>query len=260
MPKLFKFDNWEFLVEMARTPRKCPILDFRPLYKTSNFKDILYLGGREVTPMQGLKQGNLRFDHPDFGGMTIRLNLNGAIWEDPRREEGTNRGADALEMDQEAEIYMVAPKANRDGKAIQIMQNSYPSGKYFQPCLTIEDFELRLEFIIKRILYKKKFFTREEAFSDDSPNTIIINKITNDIEELIKLEKLNAVPPSIGNDIIGFIAKAINDGKVLNYMKLIETLEKETPDIRAKLEDKGVDMVKAKKLSKGHDLLKRKSL
>ena len=256
MSSLFKFENWEFLIEMARTARKCPIVDFRPLMQTPNYKDILYLGGREVSPQQGKKQGNLRFDYPDFK-MTIRLNQNGAIWEDPRRDEGPNLGADALEFDTEAELYGQAPMANRDGKAVQIFPQGFESQKYFQTCLTIEDFDLRLEFIIKRILLRKGFFTKEEVNSDDSPNTLILKKISEDIEELAKLQTLNAVPPSL--DLTDAIGKSITDGKMLDYEALFKTLEQEKPNLRKDLEAAGVDLLRAKKLSKGAKILKRKA-
>jgi len=257
MSSLFKFNDWEFLVEMARRERKCPIVDFRPLSQTPNFKDILYLGGKEVTPIQALKQGNLRFDHPQFS-KTIRLNLNGNIWEDPRRAEGTNRDTDAIELDQEAGNFGFAARENRDGKAVQIFPTTYTSPKYFQQCLTIADFDLRLEMIIKRILQLKGVLTWEEARSDASPNEIILKKIADDIEFLIELESKNAVPPSIGKNLTQFIADSITAGKVLDYEKLISTLEQETPDIRTKLVEAGADLKRAKILSKGRKLLKRK--
>lgn len=252
MSSLFKFNDWEFLLEMARRERKCPIVDFRPLTQTPNFKDILALGGKEVTPIQALKQGNLRFDHPDFK-KTIRLNLNGAIWEDPRREEGTNRNPESISLDQEAGMMQFAARENRDGKAIQIFPNTYSSNKYFQECLTIADFDLRLEMIIKRILQLKGFFTKEEAHSDKAPNDIILEKISNDIENLIELERLNAVPPSIGKDIVQFIASSLEQGKVLDYMKLIDVLKEDNPEIESKL-----NMTLAKKYTKAAKLLKRK--
>ena len=258
MSSLFKFNDWEFLVEMARRERKCPILDFRPLTQTSNFKDILYLGGKEVTPIQAMKQGNLRFDHPEFK-KTIRLNLNGAIWEDPKREEGTNRNPETISLDQEAGMMQFAARENRDGKAVQIFPTAYNTPKYFQQCLTIEDFDLRLEYIIKRILELKGFFTKDDVKSDESPNEIILKKIADDIENLTELQNLNAVPPSIGNNLVKFIADSITAGKVLDYMKLIETLKQETPDIEKSLVAAGADLGRAKKLSKGRKLLKRKN-
>jgi len=257
MSSLFKFNDWEFLVEMARRARKCPILDFRPLFQSPNFKDILYLGGKEVTPIQGMKQGNLRFELPGLN-KTIRLNLNGNIWEDPKREEGPNRDAKAIELDQDAGAYGFVARENRDGKAVQVFPTSYASGKYFQECLTIADFDLRLEFIIKRILKLKGVIDDKEALSDTTPNEILLKKIADDIEFLIEIEKKNAVPPSIGKNLTQFIADSITAGKVLDYEKLITTLEQETPNIREELKKAGADLARAAKLSKGRKLLKRK--
>lgn len=259
MSSLFKFENWQFLVEMARRPRKCPILDFSPLFKTKNYRDIVALGGREETPGQAKLQGNLRFDYPDFG-MQIRLNLNGAIWSQPRREEGTNLAADALELDPEGGVYARRHFENRDGKSIQIFpSNQFQSDKYFKECLTIGDFEMRLEYVIKEILQRKGVLTMQEARSDEEPNVILLNKIAEDPDFLNTLLENKALPPSMGG--AGNLSSVINDflkaKKLMDYENVIDILSSETPKFKEELEKSGFNMEAAKKLTKRYRLLSR---
>lgn len=260
MSSLFKFENWHFLVEMARRPRKCPILDFSPLFKTSNYRDIVALGGREETPAQAKLQGNLRFDYPDFN-MQIRLNLNGAIWSQPRREEGTNLAAGAIVVDPEAEVFARKHFENRDGKSIQIFpSNQFQSDKYFQACLTIEDFEMRLEYVIKEILHRKEVLTMKEARNDEHPNVILLNKIAEDPEFLSELMEKKALPPSLGGkseNLVKVLIDFLQSKKLMDYEAVIETLSESNPKLAEELGSKGFDMAAAKKLSKRFRMLSR---
>jgi len=260
MSSLFKFENWQFLVEMARRPRKCPILDFSPLFKTSNYRDVVSLGGREETPAQAKLQGNLRFDYPDFN-MQIRLNLNGAIWSQPRRDEGTNLAADAIVVDPEAEVFARRHFENRDGKSIQIFpSNQFQSDKYFKECLTIEDFEMRLEYVIKEILHRKGVLSLQEARNDEHPNVMLLNKIAEDPDFLSELMEKSALPPSLGGkaeNILKVLIGFLQSKKVMDYESIIDTLSETNPKLPEELESKGFDMAAAKKLSKRARILSR---
>jgi hypothetical protein len=187
MGQVSKFNEWKSIKEV-RTKRKCTIPDFTPLRETDLYKDLISLGYVEVNARgeerladeryqvayQGEKQGNLRFKHEKFP-RTIRMNLNGAVWED-----------DPYNFDQD-----------RSGKAyrIQIEWDSDP--KWYKACLTIDDYKNRLEYLIKKLLYEDRFITRSELLNVEGGVEIIKRKIDENIDNI---KKLRTVPPSLQQD------------------------------------------------------------
>ena len=179
------------------------ILDFTPLRSSAIYKDALALGWKEVTPRQGELQGNLRFAHPSFQ-YTIRLNLNGRIWQDEPREEGSNRDKDAIQMDPNMDLPIIKPKSNRDGKAVEILIEANQDPKWFGQCFSIADYETRVQFLIKKLLFQDKWITKEEMLSGESPNEIILRKIDENVDNI---KTLKVLPPSLKDDI-GFVQDA----------------------------------------------------
>lgn len=188
MSNVSKFNNWKFVRE-ARKPRKCPIVDFTPLRESELYKDFTALGWVEVNAQgkeridpamelgktdltyqiqyQGEKQGNLRFKHADFP-MIVRMNLNGAIWQD-------------------------APS----GRAYRIDLDYDHDPKWSQACLTLEEYKNRLEYLIKMLLHKDGFIDRKELVNKEGGVEIIKRKLDEDPQNV---KKLRTIPPSLKDD------------------------------------------------------------
>lgn len=188
MSKVSKFNIWR--VSEASRPRKCPIIDFTPIRESSLYQDLISLGWIEVNAQgkiridpalelgktdltyqvqyQGEKQGNLRFKHEKFPDRIIRMNLNGAIWED-------------------------APS----GRAYRINIEWDHDPKWFKACMGIEDYKDRLEYLIKKLLHADGFITRQELLNTEGGVEIIKRKIDEDAENV---KKLRTVPPSLKQD------------------------------------------------------------
>jgi len=185
MSYVSKFVKWG-LIDETRKPRKCVVVEFGPLRETQIYKDAIGLGWVEVDAQrnprleaetfQGERQGNLRFMHKRFG-RSIRLNMNGAIWEDE-----------------------VTGKAHR----IWIEQDHDP--KWFKNCLDMNDYETRLEYLVKKLLYDDSFITKEELVSIEGGIEIIKRKIE---ENPKNIKDLKTVPPSLEQDQ-GYL-KRVND-------------------------------------------------
>jgi len=171
MAETHNFRNWNAINEI-RKARVCPVVDFSPLRESVVFKDLISLGWKEVTPYQGGKQGNLRFEHKAFP-RSIRLNLNGAIWED-----------------------------ERTGKAHRITLDQDADPKWYKRCLTMADYETRLEYLIKKLLHRDGFITREESVNPEGAIEIIKRKLN---EDPTNIKKLKTVPPSLEDDA-GFLS------------------------------------------------------
>lgn len=187
MGQVSKFDKWKSIKEV-RTKRKCTIPDFTPLRETDLYKDLISLGYVEVNARgeerladeryqvayQGEKQGNLRFKHEKFP-RSIRMNLNGAIWED-----------DPYNFDQD-----------RSGKAYRINIAYGADPKWSQECLSVEDYKNRLEYLIKKLLYEEGFINHSELLNKEGGVEIIKRKIDENIDNI---KKLRTVPPSLEQD------------------------------------------------------------
>lgn len=173
MGNLKDFKKWSRVNEI-RKPRKCPIPDFTPLRESTLYADLISLGYTEVDAkgnprlegetFQGERQGNLRFKHEAFP-MSIRMNLNGAIWED-------------------------APS----GRAYRIMIEYDHNPKWYKPCLDMKDYENRLEYLIKKLLHKDKFITKEELLNTEGGVEIIKRKLG---EDPTSVKSLRVVPTSL---------------------------------------------------------------
>lgn len=166
MDSLKLFETWNILNEI-RKKRVCPVIDFTPLRESSVYKDLTALGWEEVTPYQGGKQGNLRFQHSAFP-RSIRLNLNGAIWED-----------------------------EKTGKAHRIYLDADTDPKWQKQCLNMRDYENRIEYLIKKLLQRDGFITREELVNSEGGVEIIKRKLK---ENPLSVKKLRTVPPSLKDD------------------------------------------------------------
>ena len=189
MPNLNKFSKWQLtklINEMSHRPRKCPVelRDFGPLRESEIYLDVIALGYKEVSPPQGELQGNLRFAHPDFKDV-IRVNANGRLWFDkPRKEGSSNESGRTTEIVPE---YNVREKQHWQGV-----------------CMTIEEYKIRLQFLIKHLLYEQKFIDKIEYLNTESPNEIIVRKLD---EDAINIKKLRVLPPSLKQDK-GYIKQA----------------------------------------------------
>lgn len=172
-----KFNNLADLDEV-RKPKKCPIFDFAPLRDSVLYSDLISLGYTEVNAQgeprldnetfQGERQGNLRFMHPRFK-LSIRMNLNGAIWED-------------------------APS----GRAYRIGIEYDHDPKWYKECLNLEDYQNRLQYLIKKLLKADGFITQQELINTESGIGIILRKIDENIENI---KKLRTVPPSLKDNV-----------------------------------------------------------
>ena len=176
MGNVKNFKKWSGVNEV-RKPRKCPIPDFTPLRESKLYADLISLGYTEVNAkgeprlegetFQGERQGNLRFMHPSFP-MSIRMNLNGAIWED-------------------------APS----GKAYRINIQWDHDPKWYKACLDMKDYENRLEYLIKKLLFKDGFINKNELLNVEGGVEIIKRKID---EDPTSVKKLRTVPPSLKDE------------------------------------------------------------
>ncbi len=188
MGKLANFNIWR--VNEVRRPRKCAIVDFTPLRESPLYQDLISLGWVEVNAQgnkridpalelgkteltyqvqyQGEKQGNLRFKHEKFPDRIIRMNINGAIWED-------------------------APS----GRAYRINIEWDHDPKWFKECLSLDDYKDRLEYLIKKLLHAEGFITRQELLNTEGGVEIIKRKID---EDAVNVKKLRTVPPSLEKD------------------------------------------------------------
>ena len=187
MGQVSKFNKWKSIKEV-RTERKCKILDFTPLRESDLYKDLIALGYVEVkgrdqvrlederyqVATQNELQGNLRFKHEKFP-RTIRVNLNGAVWED-----------DPYNLER-----MKSGKAFR----INIAYGSDP--KWTKECLDIEDYKNRLEYLIKKLLHAEGFITHDELLNKEGGVEIIKRKIDENVDNI---KKLRTVPPSLKDD------------------------------------------------------------
>lgn len=177
MPQKIKFAN-SYNLQEVRKPRKCPIVDFGPLRESVTYGDLISLGYVEVNAQgeprleaetfQGERQGNLRFKHPRYR-FSIRMNLNGAIWED-------------------------APS----GRAYRINIEWDHDPKWFKECLGLSDYQNRLQYLIKKLLFSDGFINKDELVSIESGTEVILRKIDENIENI---KKLRTVPPSLEKNI-----------------------------------------------------------
>jgi hypothetical protein len=177
MANNLKFSNLYDLDEV-RKPKKCPIFDFGPLRESVTYGDLISLGYVEVNAQgeprlenetfQGERQGNLRFKHPRFR-LSIRMNLNGAIWED-------------------------APS----GRAYRINIEWDHDPKWYKACLGLDDYENRLQYLIKKLLHADGFITGKELTTVESGTEVILRKIDENIENI---KRLRTVPPSLEKNV-----------------------------------------------------------
>ena len=176
MSYISKFTKWG-LVNEVRKNRVCPVIDFAPLRESQVYKDLISLGWEEVNAkgeprlsaetFQGERQGNLRFMHPQFP-RSIRINLNGAIWED-----------------------------ERTGKAHRIYIEYDHDPKWFKNCLNMGDYENRLEYLIKKLLYAQNWISKQELVSAEGALELIKRKL-DEFPESVKT--LKVIPPSLQQD------------------------------------------------------------
>ena len=199
MSKLGNFNSWR--VNEVRRARKCPILDFTPLRDSEIYQDLVSLGWEEVNAQgykriepamelgktdltyqvqyQGEKEGNLRFKHEKFPTKIIRIKMNtGIIWKDP------------------------LPPAV--GKPVRYDLQWDHDPKWTKVCPTIEDYKIKLEYLIKLLLFEDGFISRNELGNAEGGIEIIKRKLE---EDAASVKDLRVVPPSLKKDA-GYIKKA----------------------------------------------------
>ena len=231
MQDLFKFNLWGFINEVRR-PRACPeeLRDFTPLRKSIIYKDLYAFGYIESSPLQGEKQGNLRFQHPDMQ-KAIVFNRKGRIWEIDKRESGSNRSKENIIIDPDIEMPIIRDVSTDDSGHEEIIIQGPGQKKYAGECLTLKDFEIKLEYLIKRLLWKQGWIETKDEVSDEAPGDMIIRIIT---ENPNKIKTLKAIPPSmIDHPQIGMLYKAFMNYK--GSMELLSWCKKNAPHLYAKL-------------------------
>jgi hypothetical protein len=167
MEKILNFKIWSDVNEMARTPRKCPILDFTSLRQSPLYNDVISMGWVEVdasgspriSAYQGEKLGNLRFKHSRLKNI-IRVNRDGTIWE-----------------------------VMSSGKSHRIFLDSKNS-IWDRECFNLKDYESRLEYLIKKILYEDGFITRGELSNSEGGIEIIKRIIQENPKEINYLKNI----------------------------------------------------------------------
>jgi hypothetical protein len=179
MAKLSKFDSWKKVTEVRKAV-KCPIDKtdlFAPLRETSVYKDSIALGWVELNAQwevrqegeryQGERQGNLRFKHDKFEKV-YRINGNGKLWQEAR-----------------------------SGKAERISLEYDHDEKWLKQCLTLKDYEDRVQYLIKRLLWSDGFINSAELRNAEGGIEIIKRKLDEDADNV---KKLTTVPPSLKSD------------------------------------------------------------
>lgn len=201
MENISKFKKWALILEMATRERKCPIIDFTPLRERTVYKDVMSLGFVECdprgvpifqegeAPKQGEKQGNLRFKHPDMKDI-IRTNMNGAVWLD--------------------EIGYITDKGSLrsgNGRKLDLLINN-ESNPNFQPCLDLEAYERRLDFLGKYLLFQDKWITKDECLNSERFGEIVRRKADENPEIL---KDLRRVPESMEEEY-GYLKDTFGGG------------------------------------------------
>jgi hypothetical protein len=237
MDKILKFENWSsqmrniqgarHIDEMARSERKCPLVDFSSVRQSQLYRDLLSLGFREVntfgqdrveeimklggSPIQGQvqyqgeKQGNLRFMHDRlYPGSIIRLQWKGQVPEnDPAHNtfnlKDTKTHAiwiDGVKDPRDTKTVVSGPK--KDYKYEEYGLGSSGDPKWARYCPTYKDYENRIEFLIKMLLSNDGFINRSELFNSEGGIEIIKRKLEENPENI---KKLVGVPESLKGDM-----------------------------------------------------------
>ena len=200
---LFKFNSWQFLNEMARRPIVCPLElradaegkgGFTLLRKSSIYKDLYALGFIESSPLQGEKQGNLRFEHDELPQALV-FNYKGHITLINKRPGGSNRSKENIVMDKDVALPIFRAVSTDDHGQREISIKGH--NEYWGRCETINGFEFKIGLCIKYYLYGYKWMSHENYVSADTANQSIIKELQED-PELIKT--LKVIPPSIVNE------------------------------------------------------------
>lgn len=173
--------------EMARMKaRKCPQIDWDEVRALPIYRDATDLGWIDETTMYKEKLANMTFSHPLLPGKLYKINRNGQL-----RTETPGGRSDRISIPGEH------------------------SDRLEKECVTAEDYEVKLDYLVKRALHKMGLIKETEVLNVTPAAEILTAKIESDIEKDSEdfLEKLNKLPYSQRqNDFIKGIYKAYKRG------------------------------------------------
>lgn len=175
-------------IQEVRRPKKCPVLNFKPIRESETYTDMIAMGFIEALPEKPLgietegppterhfkdRLGNIAFSHPNFrsskpGYPQYNIQHNGSI----RVVTGPSKSSEF-------------PRLNSDLR---------------RSCMTIEDYLFKMGFLVKYLVRNQGFpVTDEELYGPISYKDLIRKKMEENPEVVKKIE----IPPSLKSEDLG---------------------------------------------------------
>jgi len=188
-------------INEVRTPKKCPVLSFKPIRESEVYKDMESMGFSEVIAENPLgievigtaeqryfkdRLGNIGFFHPALQGNKkgypyFNIKHNGSI----KVCTGPSKSAEF-------------PKLSND---------------LSKACMTVEDYLFKMGFLIKYLIKKQGFpVSDDELYSKESYKDLIRRKITEDPSLIQKIE----LPQSLKKEDLGKGASILKRMDIFN--------------------------------------------
>jgi hypothetical protein len=175
------------LNEMARMKeRKCPQIDWDEVRSLPIYRDATDIGWVDETTMYKEKLANMTFSHPLLPGKLYKINRNGQL-----RTETPGGRSDRISIPGEH------------------------SERLEQECLKAEDYEVKLDYLVKIALRKMGLMDEKDILSVTPSSEILTKRIKTEIKKNSTdfMSKINKLPYSIRqNDFIRLLYQAYKKG------------------------------------------------
>lgn len=185
------YKNFKTIQEVRR-PKKCPVVNFKPIRDSETYQDMMGMGFIEVLADNPLgilakaseeernfkdRLGNIAFYHPSFKGSRLTSRASRSAGEGyPHFNIKHDGGVRVVEG---PNLTAELPRLNTDLRRV---------------CMTVEDYLYKMSFLIKYTVKHQGFpITTDELYSDESYKDLIQRKM----EDNPRVMKNIDIPPSL---------------------------------------------------------------
>lgn len=200
---IIRRSDWGVLDEMAYRTPQCTYTpsDWDQLQESDEYDDLLNMGWMEITKPGQRSQGNLAFAHPKFFlGGGIRVNFKGKIVEFLSRPDG------------------------REFQKTLVDEGLEGFGK---KCADINDYKIKLGFIIKYTLNKIGVIEKSEVYSQKDYKQVFVDCILNPLPGMgpgTVLKKIGVyLPPNVMDVFIEMEEKGELDNNVIEAFVMTDS-------------------------------------
>lgn len=194
------YKNFKSLLEMPRRPKKCPVLNFKPIRESETYQDMMGMGFIEVladNPAGILAKatdeernfkdrlGNIAFYHPAFKGARLTH----------RASRSAGEGYPHFNIKHDGALRVVEGENNT-------AELPGVSTDLRRACMTVEDYLFKMSFLIKYTMIEGGLsMSNQELFGNETYKDLIIRKIKED-PKVMKNVDISFIPPSMRDNPI----------------------------------------------------------